>query len=350
MTKESAELAAKSGLRTSSGTGLSTGVIKGSSGQIKGFVEFSKGPTSVLSNPAVLAGAAGLMAQLAMQQTMDEITDYLAVIDEKVDAVLRAQQDAAVSEMAGADFVIEEAMTIRDGVGRVNEVTWSKVQAAGMPIARTQAYALMQLDSLAEAMERKAKMGDLAQVAEEAAAKVREWLAILARCFQLQDAVAILELDRVLETSPHELDDHRLALRTARENRRATIVRSTERLVGRMDEAAARANAKVLTNPGSSGTVVRSSNSVAGSVAEFHQRLGIEGQRQDLDARRWRDAAGEARDRALATGASGVDVARQRGSEGLGRAKAASGRLTGGIAGRVPRRQRPDEADESADD
>lgn len=37
---------------------------------------------SMLTNPAMLAGAAGLMAQLAMQQTMDEITDYLAAIDE----------------------------------------------------------------------------------------------------------------------------------------------------------------------------------------------------------------------------------------------------------------------------
>ena len=44
---------------------------------------------SMLTNPAMLAGAAGIMAQLAMQQTMQEITDYLAVIDEKVDDILR---------------------------------------------------------------------------------------------------------------------------------------------------------------------------------------------------------------------------------------------------------------------
>jgi len=36
----------------------------------------------------------GIMAQVAMQQTMDEITDYLATIDEKLDDVLRAQDDA----------------------------------------------------------------------------------------------------------------------------------------------------------------------------------------------------------------------------------------------------------------
>jgi len=36
-------------------------------------------------------------------------------------------------------------------------------------------------------------------------------LAVLARTFQLQDGVAVLELDRVLDASPDELDNHRSA-------------------------------------------------------------------------------------------------------------------------------------------
>ncbi|MCM3662192.1 hypothetical protein M3148_14500 [Georgenia satyanarayanai] len=35
-----------------------------------------------------------------------------------------------------------------------------------------------------------------------AEAKVEECLAVLARCFQLQDGIAVLELDRVLDASP----------------------------------------------------------------------------------------------------------------------------------------------------
>ena len=192
----------------------------------------------MLTNPAILAGAAGIMAQLAMQQAMDEITDYLATIDEKVDDVLRAQKDAVLADMIGVDFVIEEAMTIREQVGRVSEVTWSKVQATSVTIARTQAYALRQLDALAEKMEHKTKIGDLAKTSKEAESKVQEWLAVLARCFQLQDAIAVLELDRVLDASPEELDRHRLALRAARQNRLELISRSTERLMARMDAAA----------------------------------------------------------------------------------------------------------------
>ncbi len=43
LTKESAQLADKYGLRKSSETGLSTGVLKGNSGQIKGFVQIREG-------------------------------------------------------------------------------------------------------------------------------------------------------------------------------------------------------------------------------------------------------------------------------------------------------------------
>ena len=43
LTKESAQLVKKYGLRESSKTGLSTGVLKGNSGRVKGFVQFAPG-------------------------------------------------------------------------------------------------------------------------------------------------------------------------------------------------------------------------------------------------------------------------------------------------------------------
>lgn len=236
LTQESARLVEKYGLRESSKTGLSTGVVKGQKGQVRGFLQFVKGPRSLLTNPAAL-GAARIMTQVAMQQTMDEITDYLATIDEKVDDVLRAQKDAALARMIGVGFVIEEAMTLREKRGRVDEVTWSKVQAVPATIAETQAYALRQLDALARKMELKTKIGDLAEAAREAESGVREWLAVLARCFQLQDAIAVLELDRVLDASPEELHGHRLGLKAARQARLEHISRSTQRLVARMNAA-----------------------------------------------------------------------------------------------------------------
>src|SRR3954449_4509236 len=192
LTKESKQLVEKHGLRKNPKSGLGTAVVKPGKGndQLGGLVGLARNPVSQqLSNPAVLSGAAGLMAQLAMQQTMDEITDYLAKIDEKLDDVLRAQEDGVHADLIGVGFDIDEAMTLREHGGRVNEVTWSKVQGSSATIARTQAYALRQLDALAEKLERQTKVGDLAETAKKGETKIQDWLAVPGRGFYLAGAL-----------------------------------------------------------------------------------------------------------------------------------------------------------------
>ncbi|MEU8692393.1 hypothetical protein [Streptomyces sp. NPDC048665] len=335
LTPESAKLVKKYGLRDNAKSGFCTGVLKGKKGRIKGFVEFSKSPRTFVTNPAILANAAAVMAQLAMQQTMDEITDYLAKIDEKVDDVLRGQKDAVLSRMIGVGFVIEEAMTLREHRSRVDEVTWSKVQTAPATIAETQAYALRQLDTITEKVENKSKIGDLASTAKGIEAKAREWLAVLARCFQLQDAIAVLELDRVLDSSPEELAAHRLGLKAARQDRLDHIARSTGRLLSRIDAAIGTANSKVLLHPAKSPAVVQSGNHIATGVHDFHELLGIESGRESSEARGWLEAATEARDKALERGAKGAIAAKSLGVGTLERAKSAKGKLSNEIAERA---------------
>ena len=255
-----------------------------------------------------------------MQQQMDEIVEYLQEINEKVDDILRSQKDAVLADMIGVDLIIEEALTVREQVGRVSEVTWSKVQATSMTIARTQAYALRQLDAIAEKLQKKADPGEIAKATKDAEAKVREWLAVLARCFQLQDGISVLELDRVLDASPEELDQHRLGLTTARQNRLELIARSTARLLAQMDETVRKANSKVLFNPFNSPAAVRSSNQVAADLLDFRGRLGIESGHEASEAKRWGQAATEVRDKVFTTTAEGVDAARRFGAEAFDQA------------------------------
>ncbi|MDY0893175.1 hypothetical protein [Frigoribacterium sp. CFBP9030] len=199
LTKESAQAMNRFPLMKGSQAGLSRGVLT-DNGKITGLVQFAAGKGTLVANPAILAGVGGIMAQAAMQQAMDEITDYLAVIDAKVDDILRAQKDAVLADMIGVDLVIAEAMTVSGSVGRVSEITWSKVQATSITVAWTQAYALRQLDALAEKLEGTTKIGDLADLSKKVETQVHDWLAVLARCFQLQDALCILELDRAHNT------------------------------------------------------------------------------------------------------------------------------------------------------
>lgn len=338
LTKESALALQKYPLMKGSSPGVSRAVLM-DGGKINGIVQFVKGPATMVANPAFLAGAAGIMTQIAMQQAMDEITDYLATIDAKVDDLLRGQRDSVLADMIGVDLMIEEAMTIREHSGRVSQTGWSKVQNSSGIIARTQAYALLQLDAIAEKMEREKDVSDLAELSKNAESKVSEWLAVLARCFQLQDGIAILELDQVLDASPGELDTHRLGLQDARRNRLRRIALTTEALIARMNAAAGTANAKVLLNPFSARKVVHSSNQVAASVVEFQTRLGIESAHDSLQARRWGDAVEDVRDGVIETGAEGVGAAIRFGNEGIDRARVAAGTLMGGMSERMLRRR-----------
>ena len=345
LSEESVQKINDFGLMKGSRVGLTRAIVQADDGKIKSIVEFSSG---ALANPALLSGAAGLMAQMAMKQAMDEITEYLAIIDAKVDDVLRAQKDAVFADMIGVGFALDEAITLRDQVGRVSEVTWSKVQTTSMTVARTQGYALRQLDALAEKLEKKTRVVDRATLSKEAETKIIEWLAVLARCIQLQDAFTILELDRVMDASPDELDKHRLALRDARKKRLGLIAQSTESLMARLDAAAGDANTKVLLHPLAAKTVVEARNSVAGAVLEFQRRLDVEMSSDSMQARRWMEAATEARDNVLTVGGEGVDAAKRIGGATVSRAKVVTENVAANVAERLRKSREGDERDQRA--
>lgn len=342
LTEESSRAVKKFGLMDTKTPGISHAMV-GQPGDIKKWIQIVKAPGSIVSNPAMLAGAAGIMAQIAMQQQMDAITDYLAIIDQKLDQVLRSQTNQVLARLDGVDLAVREAMSVREAVGRVSEVTWSKVQNSAQTIHETQGYALRQLGDLANKIEEKNKIGDLVETAKEAEAEVQKWLVVLARCFELHDAVGVLELDRVLDASPDELDRHRLGLKAARRDRLELISERTEHLLGRMNAAVGIANSKVLFNPKQSPAVVKSGNHVAAGVHEFHELLGIESGLGSSETRRWKEAAAERWDNARATGAQGIDDVKRFGSETRGQAGSVRGKLSDRIAERKLRRREDDE-------
>lgn len=344
LTKESAQKLKKYPLTPTDKAGISHAML-GQRGSIKQWLQIET-PKAVAKNPALLSGAAGIMAQMAMQQAMDEIIDYLASIDAKLDDVLRAQTNQVLARLDGVDLAVREAMSVRASVGRVSEVTWSKVQSSAQTIHETQGYALRQLGDLADKIDSKKKISDLVDVAKEAEAEVRKWLLVLARCYELHDAVGLLELDRVLDSSPDELDRHRLGLKAAREDRLELISERTERLLERMDAAASVANSKVLLNPMQSPAVIKSSNHVSVEIHEFHELLGIESGLASSEARRWKDAASERWEKVRETGAVAVESAKKVGGETRVQARSMTAKLSSRIADRRRRESKTTEEPE----
>jgi rRNA processing protein Krr1/Pno1 len=301
VTPESAQVIKDLGLMESATPGVSW-AMAGKPGSIKSWIQIETGPGSLLTNPAILAGAAGIMEQLAgnmeqlaRQHEMNEIKDYLARMDKKLEDVIRAQKNAELAKVIGAGFDIESAMTVLERQGRVDDDTWSTVQGRQQTITDALGWALLRFVDLAEKVESKTKIGDFAKTAKEAESEVRDLLAILARCFELQDALDVLRLDRVLDASPERLDAQRLALKDDRRKMRELVSQKIEHLMARMDAAAATANSNVLLHLPSHRAVVGSINHVAIAVDDFHRPLGIESGRDPLEAKRWWDAARDPR-------------------------------------------------------
>lgn len=296
LTSESTEKIKQFGLIVNKQTGLKTGVIgKGGRGGIVGNVQFENlaGAAATL-NPAALANIGVMMSQMAMQQTLDQITDYLAVIDEKVDDVLRAQKDAVLSDMIGVGLIIEDAMRERQITGHVADITWDKIAGAPMVIASTQAYALRQLDAVAEKLQSTKDTEQLMKASKRSEATVNEWLAVLGKCIQLQDTFSLIELDRVLGTTPEELNNYRRSVMASRQKRLELFSRSVNQLETRIQDVCDRVNGTVLFHPLYAPATVESGKHITASLGRFAQHVDLDLAQHDLHAKQWVDTAGEA--------------------------------------------------------
>jgi hypothetical protein len=287
--KETAQRIKELGLMKTETPGISYAMF-GKPGLVSKWVKVVNGPGALMTNPAVLSGVAGIMAQVAKQQTMAEITDYLATIDEKVDDVLLKQDDAMVAQMVGIGLAIDRAMTIREEAHGVNETLWSTVAQAHQTVGATQTYALNQLDTIAKKLE-STNVGGLAKTAGKAESEVPKWLAVLARCYQLQDAIDVIELDRVLAETPEGFASYHRGLKNARKGRRELISGHTANLLDRMDAAVGTANAKMVWKRVKSMDVVESANHLATGVHDFHGLLRIESDPRSWEKRRLGPAA-----------------------------------------------------------
>ena len=332
------------GLTPTTTPGISHAMI-GPRGATKSWIQVVNSPGTALTSPAALAGFGGMMAQMAMQQQLNQIQDYLEAIDQKLDDLIRSQMNQVLSRVDAAGLAIAEAMTVRETVGRVSEVSWSKVQSQPTAILETQAFALRQLADLVDKFDKKKSVSDLVKACKETETEIVKWLAILARCFELQDAHAILELDRVMDSTPEELDRHRLGLGVARRERIELFERATKQILAQLDEAAATANRKVLFNPQQTPEVVASRNYVATEIGVFHEVMGIETEAGSSDARRWRDAATDKLVQARETGTKGLGEAKRAGGKAMEQTTSARDK----ISTKFTERRRHKEVDDKKD-
>jgi hypothetical protein len=293
LTEKSAALRKEFGLTPTKTPGMSHAMV-GDPGKTRNWIQADTNAGALLTNPALLADAAGVMAQMARQQEMRDIKAYLSQLDTKVTEVLRAQKDAELSKLFGARLSIERAMSVRkEQGGRTDPTTWTTVQDRVGGVDDLLSWAILSLNRVAEKLDEVPNGREHVKLAKSIEGEAKELLAVMAHCFELQDALDVLRLDRVLEESPRDLDAQRSALEKHRQERRSSILEATNHLVERLDGAAGTANSHLVLHPRAAQTVTGSANGVGNAVADFHVPLGINTVRQGLRSPRWRDAVRE---------------------------------------------------------
>lgn len=284
LTEESARLVKEHGLMAAKEPGVSH-LMVGVPGKVKNWLQTEQGIGTLLTNPVALSNLAGLMAQVAAQQTTAEIVAYLDSIDSKVDDILGKVDDTVLKDMRGARFQIRRALTMRGQEGRVTPDSWSEVQNASGKLADVQGYALLQLEAIAVRLENTKGIRGLATAAEDAKPEVQKWLAVLADCFQLQESFDVLALDKAMDAPPSKLNARRQGLEADRKDRLELISDYTARLLARMDTAVGKANKQLPLARDKSLFIIDVGNTVAAQVHEFHELLGVGDARRSWEPR-----------------------------------------------------------------
>ncbi len=316
LTEESAELVKKYGRPGA----IQKGVAQDAKGRVVKWLEFRN--PSQLFTPAAAAGIGGMMAQMALEQAIQEITDYLASIDGKVSDLLRDQKDSTVAALMGAEFEVDEAASIRESTGTLDEASWTKVAPCAQTTSKSLAYAITKLKGLSDKMEQAKNLDELAKSIEGLYEETGAWLDVIARSVQVRDRLSVIELERAYAELPEVLEQHRVGIVEARKRRLQNVQQGVSVFRRSLESSAKRLRDQKLFRPFTVDKSLETIDSVAQELSAFAHKLDIEINDKTIErARQWNDLAGEAITETIesaATNAAELGGAVANGAQALG--------------------------------
>lgn len=253
--------------------GFALGMVRGDKGRILTHLRFEH---ATLLTPAAPAALGAMATQMALEAALDDITKYLEVIDAKLDRLLKQRKLESLGLLGGVTFAIEEAESIHVQTGVVSAITWSKVQANSLALQSMQAESVAQLSALAELVTEAGDDPDkIAATLGDAKEETPFWLGILARTIALQDRQYRLELQRVADAEPKQLNSHREGIRIARAERLRRISAALATILESLRRASESSTLTKVLNPLSVPRVVSRTNTINGEVVKFAVKAGL---------------------------------------------------------------------------
>lgn len=266
------------------------GVVRGDKGRILKHLKFEN---AALLTPAAPAALSAMATQAALEAALDDIQQYLAAIDAKLDRLLKQRKVEVLGQLGGVTLSIDEAHSLYTHTGRISAVTWSKVQANSLALQTMQAEAVAQLDALADNL--RDQTGDIdgsAQVLADVREDAPFWLGVLARCMALQDRQYVIELARVSDEDPDHLEAHHDGIKTARADRAQRIGQRLKAIRESVEGCADLSNLDRVANPFNSKRITSGANSVNQTITEFAEHAALDLTAHDhLETVTWGSAA-----------------------------------------------------------
>lgn len=274
LTKESAKLRKEFELIPTAEEGISH-LMVGKPGKVRSWLQMEEGPATQLVNPALLTGISGILAQAARQYEAKEYRKLLVKIEDTLDDVRRGQKNDILSTMDGVAFAVQQAMNIREHGGDLI-TAWGKIKAEPAVIGKVEGAALRELTTLADKLLKDRSVGAVTKSVQQAEEEAGLWIAVLGRCFELQNELEIIELEYVARTKPELLEGHRQGLDAHQQERRLAIAQQTVVLLESLDNAGAIVAGNVLLHATEAQKAIAVIHNLGNLVDDLHTPLGIE--------------------------------------------------------------------------
>lgn len=284
LTKETLEGIKEFGLVDTDVPGIKH-VMLGARGDIKKWAQMEVGIGSKLLNPAVLSGIGGMMTQLALQQSMAEITTYLQTIDHKLDEVIRKVDEAKKSDLSGLMKTLREARIRYEIEGAVDSHFMNQITKFHTMVSAVEDYAWCQINAIRGDLGKIRGLKPMMLATEEAQREISQWLGFLANAYlaecHLDDFKLKEKREESLEAYNQELDTLRV-LQADRDRERATRVHD---LYKTAHEVAKFADKKLLTNRAAAEALNQRANEIAELAYNFAEAVQLTVDRENIPVR-----------------------------------------------------------------
>ncbi|MHA2788601.1 hypothetical protein ACXZ66_05575 [Corynebacterium sp. S7] len=281
------------------GRNVSSGVVRkgdvgvaGNAGDIVKHLGFEK---ATLLTPAAPAAAAALIAQEAIEAALDEITEYLETIDEKIDHLIEQRKVDSLTSFHSIRAALIEAQRLYENTGTVSDTTWSKIAVVGIGLQKVQEDALAQLGLVRDGIAKKTRnTTKLGSAYESAVEQIQFWLQLLAQGIALQDNYFVLELARVADYENEHLEGHVQGIRQARRERIHEQGDILSQIQSAISESAQLTRAEKLQHPRAAQRINDSANRILESFDQFAEYVEVElTSRESLKLEPWAVTARE---------------------------------------------------------